>query len=329
MGIMACQHARVVAILLLSSGLATSAVAAPPKTPAKARVVAKPPPPPPACPEPPPAPPPPPRPSTVRVMLPDLEVAPRFETTRAALGQIVAEEAGRVKGYELLSAADVRAVLDQEAGKQLVGCDDNSCLAELAEAMDAELLVSGRVDMGTDGAPLVSLSIVNARALVVVNRVTATWRGEEGRLPDVVRTSAQRLLLPAKERAPGAVVVQAAPVGARVLVDGVDRTRDHEAGRIGGLDVGVHEIAVEAPDRLPRIIPVVVMSGQDAVVSGALDDVPVPAAWLWVGGVGAVVAGAALTGTVLYFSGRGEVDVAAAVPSAGVNDVEALRGIGK
>jgi hypothetical protein len=314
--------------VLLLTFLVTSAATAV-KPASKAQVKAAPPPPP-TCPEPPPEPPPPPpRPSTVRVMLPDLEVAPRYQGQRAAFGQIVAEEAGRVSGYELLSAADVRAVLDQEATKQLVGCDDNSCLAELAEAMDAELLVSGRVDMGTDGAPLVSLSLVNARALVVVNRVTATWRGDEGRLPDVVRTGAQRLLLPARDRAPGAVVVTGAPVGARVLVDGEDRTRDHEGGRIGGLDVGVHEVAIEAPDRLPRTIPVVVLSGQDAVVSGALDDVPVPAAWLWVGGVGAVIAGAAVTGAVIYFSGRGDVDVVAAVPSAGFDDVEKLRGVGK
>jgi hypothetical protein len=328
---MAFMHTAVRRLLVcvaLSTLAVTTALAAKPAKPSAAAKAKSPPPP--TCPEPPPAPPPPPpRPSTVRVMLPDLEVAPRFADTRAGLGQIVAEEAGRVKGYELLSAADVRAVLDQEASKQLVGCDDNSCLAELAEAMDAELLVSGRVDVGPDGAPLVSLSLVNARALVVVNRVTATWRGDEGRLPDVVRTGAQRLLLPAKDRAPGAIVVSGAPVGARVRVDGEDRTRDHEAGRIGGLDVGVHDVAIEAPDRLPRTIPVVVLSGQDAVVTGALDDVPVPAAWLWVGGVGAVVAGAALTGAVLYFSGRGDVDVVAAVPSAGFNDVESLRGVGK
>jgi hypothetical protein len=311
--------------VLLGFGIATSVLAAPTTALPKARVAAKAPPPQPICPEAPP----PPRPSTVRVMLSDLDVAPRFEATRAALGQIVAEEAGRVKGYELLSAADVRAVLDQEAGKQLVGCDETGCLAELAEAMDAELLLSGRVDQGADGASLVSLSVVNARAVVVVNRVTAIWRGEEGRLPDVIRTSAQRLLLPAKERVPGAVVVPGAPPGARVLVDGEDRTRDHEVGRIAGLDVGVHEMAIEAPDRLPRTIPVIVLSGQDVVVAGTLEDVPVPAAWLWVGGVGAVVAGAALTGTVIYFSGRGAVDVVANAPSVGVNDVEALRGIGK
>ena len=288
--------------------------------------------PPPSCPEPPPAPPPAvirSEPAVVRVMLPDLDVVARHAGARDALGQIVAEEAARVRGYQLLSAAEVRAVVDQEANKQLAGCDETSCLAELAEALDAELVVSGRIAETPDGASLVSLTLVNARAIVVVNRVNVVWRGPENRLPDVVRTSAQRLLLPGKERAPGAVVITGVPEGARVLLDGVERTNDHRNGRIGGLDVGVHEVSVEAADKLPLTIPVVVLSGIDSVVEGAMEDVPVAAAWLWAGGIGAVVAGAAMTGTVLYFSGRGDIEIKAAVPSAGVNNVESLRGIGK
>ena len=66
-------------------------------------------------------------------MLPDVLGAERYRDTRVAFGQIIAEEAGRVRGYELLSAAEVRAVVAQESAKQLMGCDDTGCLAELAE----------------------------------------------------------------------------------------------------------------------------------------------------------------------------------------------------
>jgi hypothetical protein len=262
-------------------------------------------------------------------MLPDVLGAERYRDARVAFGQIIAEEAGRVRGYELLSAAEVRAVVAQESAKQLVGCDDTGCLAELAEALDAELIVSGRVDAGPDGSSLVSLSLVNARALVVVNRVTTSWTGSEAQLPDVVRTSAQLLLLSHKERAPGFVRLSGAPLGARVTLDGEDRSSDHAAGRIGGLDVGVHELVIEAPDHLPRTIPLIVMSGQETTVDGALEPVPVSTAWWWLGGATAIVTGAALTGVVVYLSGRGDVDIAATVPSASVNDVEALRGVGK
>ena len=53
-----------------------------------------------------------------------------------------------MRGYEILSTDDVRAALDQEATKQLMGCDDNSCLAELAAALDAAVdgCLAGRFD---------------------------------------------------------------------------------------------------------------------------------------------------------------------------------------
>jgi len=283
------------------------------------------PPPPPVCPEPP-------APTSttaarVRVMLPDLEVTPRFADARGSLTQVVAAEAGRVRGYELLSADEVRAVVAQEANKQLLGCDDTGCLAELAEALDAELVVSGRIGETPDGSPLVSLTLINVGALVVMNRVSVEWRGPVAKLADVVRTSAQRLLLDAKDRPPGGLTLTGAPPEARVLVDGVDRTTDHRAGRIGGLDVGVHDVSVEAPDKLPATIPVVVMSNADTVADASLEDVPVPAVWLWVGGISAVVVGAAVTGAAIYFNGPAAVVVDARTPA--LSDTEALRSLGK
>jgi hypothetical protein len=269
-----------------------------------------------------------PRATTVRMMLPDLDVSPRFANAAAVLGQVVAAEAGKLRGYTLLTSSDVRAVLDQEASKQLVGCDDTGCLAELAEALDAELVVSGKVGETPDGTPLVSLTLINARALVVVNRVTAQWSGPLDRLADVVKTSTQRLLVEAHERAPGGIRLTGAPARARVFVDGEARVVGNDA-HLGGLDVGVHEVTVEADDKLPRAIPVVVLSGTDSVVDATLDDVPVAAAWLWAGGIGAVVVGAAATGAVAWFSGQGTANVVVSTPDTTIANADALRSLAK
>lgn len=266
-------------------------------------------------------------PARVRVMVPDLEVSPRYIAARGGLLQVVAEVAGRVRGYELLSADEVRSVLSQEANKQLLGCDESSCLAELAEALDAELVISGRVVDGPDGSALVSLSLLNARAIVVMNRVTVEWRGPQERLADVVRTSTQRLLLEPKERPPGTITVSGAPDDARVVVDGVDRTAASRAGPITDVEIGVHEIDVTAADKIAARLPVVVLSGADSVVDATLEDVPVPAVWLWVGGIGAVVAGAAVAGALIWFSGPGTVDVVATAPD--VDNPDDIRSIGK
>ncbi len=286
----------------------------------------------PVCPEVPVAPA---RPSTVRVMLPDLEATGRYAATKQALTQLLAEQAATVRGFELLSAAEVRAVLDQEANKQLVGCNATSCLAEVAEALDADLIVSGRVEGGDDGAlpgsppgsTLVSLSLVNARAIVVVNRVNVVWRGDEGRLPDVVRTSAQLLLVDGKDRKPGKLVVANLSDTAHVLVDGVDQGRDLRHGGLS-LDVGVHEVAIDDVDKLPLTTWAIVESDKEASVDGSLEDVPVPQVWLWIGGAAAVVVGAVATGAVLYLAGDGDVSLTAPSTGTSAANVEALRGLG-
>ncbi len=265
----------------------------------------------------------------VRVMLPDLDVRGRHTQARAALGQIVAETAGGVRGFEILSATEVRAVLDQEANKQFVGCSASSCLAEIAEALDADLVVTGRIEDAPDGAALLSLSVVNARAIVVVNRVNVVWRGDSSRMADVVRTSSQLLLVDAKARKPGSIVLTGVGPEARVVVDGIERSADHRHGSIGGLDVGVHEVVVDAPDKITRTSWAIVESDKETTLSTPLDDVPVPAVWLWLGGTAAVVGGAAATGALLYFSGPGNAGLVADAPSVSVNDVEGLKGIGK
>lgn len=262
----------------------------------------------------------------VRVMVLDLEADPRFASVRGALGAIVAAEAARVAGYEILSADDVRAALDQEAAKQLMGCDDNSCLAELAAALDAALVVSGRIDAASDGTPLVALTVLNTRALVVLNRVTFSWGGAPDALPDVVRTAAQTLLLEPRDRPPGTLQVVGAPADARYFADGQEGT----AGpTLGGLAIGPHEVKVVAPGKLPVTQWAVVLAGTTTAVEVVLEDEPPSSAWLWLGGAAAVVGGGALALGGALLLGKGTVEARAVVEPLGVNDVEKLGVAGR
>lgn len=262
----------------------------------------------------------------VRVMLLDLEATPRLASSARALGQIVAEEAARVRGYSLLSADEVRSALDQEANKALMGCDENTCLAELAQALDAPLLIGGRLDEGQRGEPIVALTLLNTRAIVVVNRVTMPWPGDPAALPDVVRAAARTLVLEPAARPPGGVHVPALPASAQVFVDGVERTSDARSGEVGGLSIGPHEVKVLAPDKVPSTSWVVVKSGEAAPLELVLEDVPVTSTWLWLGGGAAVVVGGAAAIAVAYALGQSDVTVGAAVPLLGANDVERLPG---
>src|SRR5690606_26161542 len=117
----------------------------------------------------------------VRLLVMDLKATEALAPSSRALTQVVAEQASRSSGYEIVSTEEIRAALEREAEMQLLGCDDSGCLAEIAGALDAELLVSGVLEQTPDGAPVVTLSLLNTRALVTVNRVALTWRGDNAR----------------------------------------------------------------------------------------------------------------------------------------------------
>lgn len=261
----------------------------------------------------------------VRLMLQDLETGPADTARAAGLGQVVAGEASKVKGLSVVSAEEVRAALNQEADKQLLGCTSQSCLAEIAGALDADLVVSGRVDRSDEGAALVSLSLLNARAVVVVNRVTLTWRGAEAELPEVMRAAAQLLLLEREDRAPGALSVVGLPAGARVFVDGVDRTQDHEQGSIAGLEVGPHEVRAEAADMEPGVAHAIVRSKESVAVTLALQPAGIATGWLVAGGAGAVLLTGAITAGILWATTWSDVSMTVAVPQVGVNDAERVN----
>ena len=195
----------------------------------------------------------------------------------------------------MLTAEEIRAVVRQEAEKAVMGCEDSSaCLAELAEALDAGLLVSGRV-VEVGGAPRIALSLLNTRAIVTVGRVDLRWRGDPALLPEVGRAAAQLLIFEPEMRPPGRVEVSGAPEGASVLLDGRPAALTNPE-----VEVGPHEVTVRAPGFVEAVYPVLVRAGETASVSAALEPAPaedwvVPAAV-----AGGILAAAALTATAVF-----------------------------
>lgn len=265
----------------------------------------------------------------VRVLVLDLKSSSSSSADAAriqALSSIVAAEAGRVAGFTLLSARELRAAIAHEADRQLVGCDaDTGCLAEIADAVDADLLVHGTIDT-VDGAPVVSLTLLNTRALVVVNRVTFAWRGSADALADVVAVATQHLVLDASLRPPGALRITGLPASARVTVDGQDRTTEALAGTLERVATGPHEVTATVDGMLPSTTYVVVKGGETATVQPMLEPAPVPGALLWGGAAAvAVLVGGATLG-VVWATTRADASVSAFVPAYDLHDVETLRG---
>lgn len=98
--------------------------------------------------------------------------APSIEDARVLSG-IVAEAAATVPKTDVLTAEDVRAALDVEAARQLSGCDAAGCLAEIASALDAQIMITGTLGMLGDDVVL-QLVVIDGKAARSVARRTVT-----------------------------------------------------------------------------------------------------------------------------------------------------------
>jgi hypothetical protein len=80
-------------------------------------------------------------------------------------------ELRKLQRASVLSLDEVKALLDLEAEKQLLGCSESSCLAEIAEALGADALVTGGVTQVGD-AVTVAWKRIDPSAAAVVQTFT-------------------------------------------------------------------------------------------------------------------------------------------------------------
>src|SRR5690606_21117733 len=79
-----------------------------------------------------------------RVLVMDLEAVGIAADDVVAATRVVAAAAAEVTGVAVMSAAELRAMADLEVDRQNAGCgDDTSCVADIAGAMGAELVLFG------------------------------------------------------------------------------------------------------------------------------------------------------------------------------------------
>lgn len=241
-----------------------------------------------------------------------------------ALLDVVTEEVARAPRVKVLSRKEMERLLGEEAKKQLMGCDETSCLAEIAGALNAELLVSGELAR-LDESTLLTLQLINNRFATVMNRVSINWPGNPDHLPDVAQAASQLLVLERTQRKPGAIKLESVPSGADVFLD----EKPVSARKLDGLDVGLHLVRVSASGYEERTIPVIVKTGATSRVNGSLTKIPLykrPLFWsvgvLGTGLAGALVAGCLFGVPLLLLvvnNGGATVTGHAAVPETGVS----------
>ncbi|MFH1809913.1 MAG: hypothetical protein ABIJ09_14305 [Pseudomonadota bacterium] len=113
-----------------------------------------------------------------RLLLMDLRAQGVDEGTTRTIRDLILLELTRSKRYDVVGGEDLRQVLELQADRQAVGCEENSCLAEVAGALGAAQVLYGSV--GTLGElTLVNLSLFDAAEVRAVRRVDLRLRSLE------------------------------------------------------------------------------------------------------------------------------------------------------
>ena len=120
--------------------------------------------------------------------------------------------------FDVLSRADIQQMLSFEEDKQMLGCSDASCLAEVGGALGVALLISGSV--GKVGSNfLVNLTLTDTSSVKVMAREQREVATVEG-LTASVEAAARFLVRELLEGRQGYLVLKSSESGADVEIDG-------------------------------------------------------------------------------------------------------------
>jgi hypothetical protein len=146
---------------------------------------------------------------------------------------------------DVVSTEDMRRMVEVASDKAAIGCNDQSCLAELADAMGAQYLLYGNA--GKLGALyVINVSLYDAVANTTVGRQNVEAAQIE-QLPAGLRAAGDALLarLPARARPDAPIAAEPDPLPSPLLLAGAGVGALGVVGAAGGLIVfGVSKAAL-------------------------------------------------------------------------------------
>jgi TolB-like protein len=191
----------------------------------------------------------------------------------AALTPVLVTELARVQGLSVVSQADVRALLENEVNKQALGCEDPSCMTDIADNLGAELLLSGTVSK-VGNTWTVALTLMRAANGEVIRRQTGTNNGGNDAAKHAMTRAVADLMregLPADVQGPASLSRRGFEAALRgyqkALTDVKADIRDHRRRLI--LDLVSTELDYDAAPKLD-MLDLAIRRGYHPVETGAL-----------------------------------------------------------
>ncbi|MCC7069755.1 MAG: hypothetical protein IT383_00435 [Deltaproteobacteria bacterium] len=138
-------------------------------------------------------------PAKTKVLVLDVKSTDLQPSEVATLTSLITSKLARYQEIEAISGQDLRRLVDLEAQKQAIGCDDAGCLAEMAGALGAQIVIFGQAGR-LGGVLVVTLDAFDAQKGVAVARQPIE-ASDLGQLPNLVGPAVDRLVTAAfKER---------------------------------------------------------------------------------------------------------------------------------
>lgn len=109
------------------------------------------------------------------------------------LTEVLTAEIDALGAYKVIAGRDVNAMVGFERTKEVAGCTDAQCLAEIGGALGVDRVVSSQIGK-VGNTYVVNIKLINIRQSETEGRVYETVRGETDALINTIRTSVQRLL---------------------------------------------------------------------------------------------------------------------------------------
>jgi len=166
-----------------------------------------------------------------------MDVAPAGGV-RASLAQavtpVVHSELSRVAGISVITQSDIQALVALDASKAALDCNAEHCMAGVAGALGAELLLTSRLSK-VGSSYHVSLTLIEVEGAKVLRRVTGKARGNEDATGEAVQEAVRELFagdLPPQAKGPGSLsqrAYQAALAGLRASL--LNKSKDALASR--------------------------------------------------------------------------------------------------
>lgn len=131
--------------------------------------------------------------SPTRVLVMDFKAEGGSEAVRVLVQDEVAQRVSK-EHLETLTTKDIQHQLDVEAQKRAVGCGDESCFVEIANALGAEFTIYGNIAV-IDGLTVVNMVLLDAHRQVAMGRESAQARTADDLIKEVQRAT-HRLVAP-------------------------------------------------------------------------------------------------------------------------------------